>query len=40
MHKDVYAYFDNDMKVKAPGDAMSLAEKLGVHMTPPEGDDH
>jgi uncharacterized protein YecE (DUF72 family) len=26
---DVYVYFDNDMKVKAPGDAMSLAERLG-----------
>lgn len=25
---DVYVYFDNDMKVKAPGDAMSLAERL------------
>jgi uncharacterized protein YecE (DUF72 family) len=35
MHKDVYVYFDNDVKVKAPGDAMSLAEKLGVDMTPP-----
>jgi uncharacterized protein YecE (DUF72 family) len=36
MHKDVYVYFDNDVKVKAPRDAMSLAEKLGVDMTPPE----
>jgi uncharacterized protein YecE (DUF72 family) len=36
LHKDVYVYFDNDMKVKAPGDAMSLAEKLGVDMTSPE----
>jgi uncharacterized protein YecE (DUF72 family) len=32
----VYVYFDNDVKVKAPRDAMSLAEKLGVDMTPPE----
>ncbi|ASR38237.1 hypothetical protein BAY61_28155 [Prauserella marina] len=31
--KDVYVYFDNDMKVKAPGDAMNLA-KLVDH---PEG---
>jgi uncharacterized protein YecE (DUF72 family) len=27
--RDVYVYFDNDMKVKAPRDAHSLAEKLG-----------
>jgi uncharacterized protein YecE (DUF72 family) len=25
---DVYVYFDNDMKVKAPGDAMGLAARL------------
>jgi uncharacterized protein YecE (DUF72 family) len=25
---DVYVYFDNDMKVKAPGDAMELAARL------------
>jgi uncharacterized protein YecE (DUF72 family) len=25
---DVYAYFDNDMKVRAPFDAMALAERL------------
>jgi uncharacterized protein YecE (DUF72 family) len=34
--RDVYVYFDNDMKVKAPGDAKSLAEKLGIDMTSPE----
>jgi hypothetical protein len=28
--RDVYAYFDNDVKVRAPFDAMSLARKLGV----------
>jgi uncharacterized protein YecE (DUF72 family) len=28
--RDVYVYFDNDIKVKAPFDAMRLAEKLGV----------
>jgi uncharacterized protein YecE (DUF72 family) len=28
--RDVYAYFDNDVKVRAPYDAMSLAAKLGV----------
>lgn len=27
---DVFVYFDNDMKVRAPFDAMALAEKLGV----------
>ncbi|HEV7204536.1 MAG TPA: DUF72 domain-containing protein [Jatrophihabitans sp.] len=26
--RDVYVYFDNDMKVRAPFDAMSLAERL------------
>jgi uncharacterized protein YecE (DUF72 family) len=25
---DVYVYFDNDMKVRAPFDAMALAERL------------
>jgi uncharacterized protein YecE (DUF72 family) len=28
--RDVYVYFDNDAKVRAPFDAMSLAEKLGA----------
>jgi uncharacterized protein YecE (DUF72 family) len=28
--RDVYCYFDNDAKVKAPFDAMKLAEKLGL----------
>ena len=28
--RDVYVYFDNDVKVRAPFDAMSLAEHLGV----------
>ncbi len=27
---DVYAYFDNDIKVKAPTDAIALAERLGL----------
>ncbi|KAA9161903.1 DUF72 domain-containing protein [Amycolatopsis acidicola] len=27
--KDVYVYFDNDMKVHAPADAMALAARLG-----------
>jgi uncharacterized protein YecE (DUF72 family) len=28
--RDVYVYFDNDVKVRAPFDAMSLATKLGL----------
>ena len=28
--KDVYVYFDNDMKVRAPFDALSLMAKLGL----------
>ena len=28
--RDVYVYFDNDVKVRAPFDAISLATKLGV----------
>ncbi|MEP6762322.1 MAG: DUF72 domain-containing protein, partial [Sporichthyaceae bacterium] len=28
--RDVFVYFDNDVKVRAPFDAMSLAEKLGA----------
>ena len=28
--RDAFVYFDNDVKVRAPFDAMSLAEKLGV----------
>jgi uncharacterized protein YecE (DUF72 family) len=35
-HKDVYVYFDNDVKVKAPGDARSLAKKLGIDITSPD----
>ena len=27
---DVYVYFDNDVKVHAPHDAMALAARLGV----------
>ena len=28
--RDVYCYFDNDAKVKAPGDARSLIRRLGI----------
>jgi uncharacterized protein YecE (DUF72 family) len=27
---DVYAYFDNDIKVRAPFDALGLMERLGM----------
>lgn len=36
---DVYVYFDNDSKVKAPGDAMALAEKLGARPPSPDASD-
>lgn len=32
--RDVYVYFDNDMKVRAPFDAMSLADRLEIHWPP------
>jgi uncharacterized protein YecE (DUF72 family) len=32
--KDVYVYFDNDVKVRAPFDALNLMEKLGLDWTP------
>ncbi|RCS24845.1 DUF72 domain-containing protein [Phyllobacterium salinisoli] len=28
--RDVYVYFDNDAKVRAPADALSLAKRLGI----------
>ena len=31
---DVYVYFDNDMKVRAPFDAMALAARLGIAWPP------
>ncbi|MFS0700333.1 DUF72 domain-containing protein [Cellulomonas sp. 179-A 4D5 NHS] len=34
--RDVFVYFDNDVKVRAPFDAMALARRLGV--APPEPD--
>jgi uncharacterized protein YecE (DUF72 family) len=36
-HRDVYAYFDNDVKTHAPYDAMSLAHRLGLAPPPPAG---
>lgn len=32
--RSVYVYFDNDVKVRAPYDAMSLAHKLGIGRRP------
>jgi len=32
--RDVFVYFDNDVKVRAPYDAMSLAHKLGIGPAP------
>ncbi|RPH37435.1 MAG: DUF72 domain-containing protein, partial [Planctomycetota bacterium] len=32
--RDVYCYFDNDAKVKAPFDAMTLMGKLGIDYRP------
>jgi uncharacterized protein YecE (DUF72 family) len=37
--RDVFVYFDNDVKVRAPFDAMLLAYKLGVGKEPPNGPD-
>ncbi len=36
--RDVYVYFDNDAKVRAPFDARDLARALGVSRTPAEDD--
>jgi uncharacterized protein YecE (DUF72 family) len=34
--RGVYVYFDNDVKVRAPYDAMTLAHRLGIGPVPPE----
>lgn len=34
--RDVFVYFDNDMKVKAPGDAITLARFLGLRDAAPD----
>lgn len=34
--RDIYVYFDNDAKVAAPGNALKLAEILGVRREPPD----
>jgi hypothetical protein len=35
--RDVYVYFDNDVKTHAPFDAMNLAHRLGLGPAAPEG---
>lgn len=36
--RDVYAYFDNDVKVRAPFDAMALSSRLGIQPLPTAAD--
>lgn len=37
--KDIFVYFDNDMKVRAPFDAMKPAKRLKVKAGPPPLED-
>jgi uncharacterized protein YecE (DUF72 family) len=37
--RNVYVYFDNDVKVRSPYDAMSLAAKLKLRRPAPQGPD-
>ncbi|PJI42261.1 DUF72 domain-containing protein [Ferrovibrio sp.] len=37
--KDIFVYFDNDIKVRAPFDAMKLAKRLNVEAGPPPLED-
>lgn len=37
--KDIFVYFDNDMKVRAPFDALKLAKRLKVNAGPPPLED-
>lgn len=34
--REVFVYFDNDVKVHAPFDAIALADRLGVRPHPPD----
>lgn len=34
--REVFVYFDNDVKVHAPFDAMALTDRLGVRPHPPD----
>jgi uncharacterized protein YecE (DUF72 family) len=38
--RDVYVYFDNDVKVRAPFDALNLMRQLGLGWDVPSGDFH
>ena len=38
--RDVHVYFDNDVKVRAPFDAMALAAKVGAGPVQHEPHDH
>jgi hypothetical protein len=35
--RDVFVYFDNDVKTRAPFDAMSLSHRLGLEGRPEAG---
>jgi len=37
--RDVYVYFDNDVKVKAPFDALNLMQKLGLRWDPADAEE-
>jgi uncharacterized protein YecE (DUF72 family) len=37
--RDVYVYFDNDVKVRAPFDALALMRRLGLAWEPPGADE-
>lgn len=37
--RDIFVYFDNDVKTRAPYDAMSLAHRLGIGPAPEDGPD-
>jgi uncharacterized protein YecE (DUF72 family) len=37
--RDIFVYFDNDVKTRAPYDAMSLAHRLGIGPAPDAGPD-
>jgi uncharacterized protein YecE (DUF72 family) len=37
--RDVFVYFDNDVKVRSPYDAMNLAAKLGLRAPPSDAPD-
>jgi uncharacterized protein YecE (DUF72 family) len=38
--REIFVYFDNDVKVHAPFDAMTLAHRLGLGASPNQNPDH